>query len=1496
MAGEKMGFDAEISIVVKGAKDAISTLENLRGVSADLDKQIDKMQRSLAGAVSGIEKVGAAAGGSTKGLTAQKTALQGLIGEYNALQKSATKAAAAQGPVGSAASLGRQKAAELETARLEQKKFNDYVTASNARMAQAELKSVQDTQKAVRREREATAKATAAAAKKAQNDAFSSYSGNMPAAVKAQQKAAYDSYASNIRHTQSQQQLNDSLSNTRYALYDVASTMAVVTAATLGMVVAVEKVGIEFERSFANVERTSGAVGSELQSLRDELVNISTTMPVAFGDVTQIATLGGQLGVAKDELGAFSQTISQFSATTNVSLDSAATGLGRLSQLTENTGSFDQYASAIYEVGINSVATEEQILSVAQQIAVSGNLAGFSADQIIGLSGALASLGVKPEMARGSVMRILREIGAAAEEGGEKLELFGKLSGMSAQEFSDSWQSEAGPQEAFTALINGMGKAAEGGTNLDGILADLGLKAVRDQQAIKLLADNTEVYAQALADSSGAFEEGTALSEGYSIVAETLSARLQVLVNTLKAIADSVSQLDAVKGFVEILQSMAEAALEWTKTPVGGTIALIVLGLGALVGVAAAAGTAYALLTASGLALRTANINLAASSGVARTGIGLLAREMATMAGVATRATIAQTAFNTAVTGGASKAAATAVGARALVGGMAALAASAGPAIAVIAAIAGIAKVVDMVSDSMRSSNQIAEDYFGDLSGLSSALTNDTAVFKETGKSIRTITSEVETSKQELAPWAQSLSDAADAQVELNGSTETTTKSVQDQTFAVGENARTWVASQLANDEVFQKMFRNQELLNKIGFDTKSFADSILGSENGGVEYLTTLIGKYAEARAAREEFASPTAKAGYTAQVTQEFNELLETAQAFDSSFGAASTQLEITNEVMGALGANTDQSAAAMDEFGIVTEDANQKLVDLVNSAYEMTGGAVAIQNAVFSLGESMAQNGNTFSQFSENGRANLGALQGVVAAMAAASGGDAAVLAANIAGLMQSLGQFGVSAAGDLLYLQNILNSLTGGKGTQGLPGVNQAAEAAGATLRGGYAKGAEKAAKATEKAGKAAKKAAAEVVTLADYARDLSGVFDRAFDLRFGVSQAQDDVSEIYQNIVDSAEEAAEAMRDAAQAFADSQAKINSLDADNKILSYQLGVAQEYKDALRVAEITAQIGENNAELAEAQQDRADAQKEMTAAQQKGSRVLTGDTEVARENRDTVEGLVSAYQAQITALASSGMSTQQLQTETARLRNQFVTQLTQMGYNRAEVNKYAAAFDDLGRIIATMPRTVTVTANVNPAQQALNEFLAKANASKATATLDAAGGGTYNASGIAVGSGGITAPFLDAFNQIRTPDLWTGKLNASGNIATVKAATGGLIPEYLAAGGVGGMHPGSPSGTDTVPAWLTPGEYVQKRDAVDYYGLPFMNAINNMQVPKYLATGSGAPARASGGISVVELSAVDRALLAAAGNVQITVDGKVLAQTVTGHNSNLAQRGSN
>jgi hypothetical protein len=72
-------------------------------------------------------------------------------------------------------------------------------------------------------------------------------------------------------------------------------------------------------------------------------------------------------------------------------------------------------------------------------------------------------------------------------------------------------------------------------------------------------------------------------------------------------------------------------------------------------------------------------------------------------------------------------------------------------------------------------------------------------------------------------------------------------------------------------------------------------------------------------------------------------------------------------------------------------------------------------------------------------------------------------------------------------------------------------------------------------------------------------------------------------------------------------------------------------------------------------------------------------------------------------------------------------------------------------------------------------------------------------------------------------------------AANVAQIKAQkfnTGGFV-----------SGPGTKT-SDSIPAWLSNGEFVQRAAAVDYYGTDFMQAINNLQVPKFSTGGLVTP----------------------------------------------------
>jgi hypothetical protein len=63
--------------------------------------------------------------------------------------------------------------------------------------------------------------------------------------------------------------------------------------------------------------------------------------------------------------------------------------------------------------------------------------------------------------------------------------------------------------------------------------------------------------------------------------------------------------------------------------------------------------------------------------------------------------------------------------------------------------------------------------------------------------------------------------------------------------------------------------------------------------------------------------------------------------------------------------------------------------------------------------------------------------------------------------------------------------------------------------------------------------------------------------------------------------------------------------------------------------------------------------------------------------------------------------------------------------------------------------------------------------------------------------------------------------------GFLQPLAASTGGIVPKYFASGGFS-------KGTDTIPAMLTPGEFVIKKSSVDSYGVSNLSKINSGMSP--------------------------------------------------------------
>lgn len=409
------------------------------------------------------------------------------------------------------------------------------------------------------------------------------------------------------RTNNSNLRLNDSLSNSRYLLYDVGQTYGVLSAALLAIPTATAAVAIAYEKDFAQVIRTNNELNdTQFGALRQELKDLATQIPLTFEQFSSIATMAGQLGIAGNEVGAFTETVARFGAASNVSLDEAGTAFGRLqdsfNQSNDIPDFFNKVGSSIAEVGVKSVATESQIIAVTNQISATGAQFGFTADQVVGLSGALASVRIRPEMARGAFQRILLGLSSAADQGTQSFDRFAKYTGVVGDAAINLFKTD--PSAFFYKYIGGVKDAIAATGSVSSVLSDIGAKNVFDKQFILGLANGYDVFGQSLQNASSAFADGTFLKSSTQGVFETLDAKIKRIGDSIQNLGDTFAKGDlgpngGLGKIADTVLSISQATDRFARaTPAFTAFVNVLLSLGTAVGILLAFKSAQAFVLA----------------------------------------------------------------------------------------------------------------------------------------------------------------------------------------------------------------------------------------------------------------------------------------------------------------------------------------------------------------------------------------------------------------------------------------------------------------------------------------------------------------------------------------------------------------------------------------------------------------------------------------------------------------------------------------------------------------------------------------------------------------------------------------------------------------------------------------------------------------------------------------------------------------------------------
>ena len=340
-----------------------------------------------------------------------------------------------------------------------------------------------------------------------------------------------------------------------------------------------------------------------------------------------------------------------------------------------------------------------------------------------------------------------------------------------------------------------------------------------------------------------------------------------------------------------------------------------------------------------------------------------------------------------------------------------------------------------------------------------------------------------------------------------------------------------------------------------------------------------------------------------------------------------------------------------------------------------------------------------------------------------------------------------------------------------------------------------------------------------------------------------------------------------------------------------------VAVKYGDEERMRSTQTDIDEAKQKINEGQTKIADNDKEI-ATLQAGQFALKGYTEAAIANREALRSLQSQMIGLIEAYAAAGHSTQEIEAYTQSLKQQFIDQVTQLGFNQGEVTELAGAFDSLTGTIGQVPREVKehvtdngtvgttqsaidslhadpVTVPVQPSQNQINV--------KIHYTIDEA---SYNAARARV--------------YPRTGGGGTVRDSHGRNLGTLY--TGGLLSKdhYIPGFAGGGLLPGRPPANpkaDNLMATdghgmfrVRSGEYVISQPAVDFYGKGFMNALNTMQVP----VSAGGVYQMGSDAVLATINPAQFNELVKAVSTSVLLDGQAIGRNIDNRNEGAGSRG--
>jgi TP901 family phage tail tape measure protein len=320
----------------------------------------------------------------------------------------------------------------------------------------------------------------------------------------------------------------------------------VATVASVATVVAPVKLAIDYESAMADVKKVTKFDAPEFKQFSEDMLKLSTRIPMSAEGLAKIAAAAGQAGIAESELLRFTEDAAKMAVAFDISAEEAGSAMtGLRTNFNLNQDGVISLGDSFNYLANNMDAKAGDIINFANRVSgVAGNYK-FTGQQVGALGAAMLAMKIPAEVGARATNTLITKLGLADKQGKDAQAAFQRL-GFSGKEMSEAFKKDA--QGALLMFLQKVKNSKDPMRELNAILGE----GFSDEIA-KLVA-GLGTYEAALGRVSDKSKFAGSVEEEYA-------ARAQTTANALKLLKNSGARLGITIGSVLLKPIAALAAL-----------------------------------------------------------------------------------------------------------------------------------------------------------------------------------------------------------------------------------------------------------------------------------------------------------------------------------------------------------------------------------------------------------------------------------------------------------------------------------------------------------------------------------------------------------------------------------------------------------------------------------------------------------------------------------------------------------------------------------------------------------------------------------------------------------------------------------------------------------------------------------------------------------------------------------------------------------------------